>query len=79
MCELYRSTTKSPRILKGPSVLNQKFATFYQVVAGALYRQKRSIDLRMSSADFVHLKGLGSLLCLSMNDAISARSAVTLR
>src|SRR5207248_3683400 len=64
------------------SVLNQKFASsprFDHAVAGALYKQKRSIDLRMSSADFVHLKGLGSLLCLSMNEAMSARSAVTLR
>ena len=61
------------------SVLSQKFAVLYHGFAGALYRQKRSMDARMSSADLVHLKGLGSALWHSMKEAMSVSSAVTLR
>jgi hypothetical protein len=59
------------------SVLDQKFACF---VLGAVFlRQKRSIEARMWSADLVHLKGLGSALCWSRKDLMSARRAATLR
>ncbi len=61
------------------SVLNQKFATFYHVLGVLLYLQKRSMDARMSSADFVHLKGFGLALWRAMKEAISARRALTLR
>ena len=61
------------------SVLNQKFAALYHALAVVLYRQKRSIDARISSADLVHRNGFGLALWLPMKEAISARKAFTLR
>lgn len=46
---------------------------------GALYRQNRSMEVRMSSADLVHWNGFGSALCRSMNEVMSAVRAATLR
>lgn len=37
------------------------------------------MEARMSSADLVHRNGLGSALCRSMNEVMSALRAATLR
>ena len=61
------------------SVLNQKYAGLYHALAEVLYRQKRSMEARISSADLVHRNGFGSALWLLMKEAMSARKALTLR
>ena len=53
-------------------VLNQKFVALAYAFIGALWRQKRSIEARISSADLVQRKGFGSALCGSMKSAMAA-------
>jgi hypothetical protein len=66
-------------MIQDTSVLNQKFAALNHALAEVLYRQKRSMEARISSADLVHRNGFGSALWRLMKEAMSARKALTLR
>jgi hypothetical protein len=45
-------------LAKATGVLNEKLAALYHGLAGALQRQKRSINCKMLSAELVDLRGL---------------------